>query len=412
MHDPVPFLDLIAPHEKIRTQLMAVLSKAIASGNFVGGAEVERFEKDFAAFCGTAHCVGLNSGTDALRFALMTSISSGSIVVTVPNTFIATTEAISQAGGIPYFVDIDERTFNMDPNALAEFLRKECYLDGKKGGHTVHRLSGRTVSAIVPVHLYGQPADMDPLQALADEFNLVVMEDACQAHGSGYFSNKRNKWCAAGSMSSAAAFSFYPGKNLGALGEGGAVTTDNPAIADRIRMLREHGSVKKYYHPIEGYNGRLDALQAGFLCEKLPMLPEANIQRRQCAGYYNKLLENIPGLVTPFETECFLGNYHLYVIKANRRDELQQYLSEQGIGTGRHYPLPLHLQAAYRHLNYRENDFPVAEAAAKRILSLPMFPSLTIGQQERVAESIIRFYDLHGDSETDGIEAIEEVATK
>lgn len=389
---------------------MAVLSDAISTGNYVGGPEVERFERDFALFCGTSYCVGLNSGTDALRFALMTSVSAGSIVITVPNTFIATTEAISQAGAIPHFVDIDERSFNMDPKALETFLGRECYLD-EKSGLTIHHISGRTVSAIVPVHLFGQPADMDPIHALADAYNLLVLEDACQAHGSSYFSNKKNKWCRAGSMSTAAAFSFYPGKNLGALGEGGAVTTDNRAIADRVRMLREHGSVKKYFHPVEGYNGRLDALQAGFLNEKLPFLSEANNERRLCARYYDKVLGAIPGLRIPSEPECCLGNYHLYVIKINRRDELQLYLTEQGIGTGRHYPLPLHLQEAYRHLNYRENDFPVAEAAAKRILSLPMYPSLTCSQQERIATSIARFYDLQDNPEPDGLENSKQLAS-
>ncbi len=403
IYNSIPFLDLVAPHEKIKEQLMSVLSNAISSGSFVGGPAVERFEKEFAAFCGTAYCIGVSSGTDALRFALMTSIPTDSIVITVPNTFIATTEAISQAGAIPYFVDIEERSSNMDPKALAKFLTRECYIEVPGIGRTIHRNSGRTVSAIVPVHLYGQPADMDHIQALADKFNLLIMEDACQAHGSAYFSNKMNKWCSAGSMSTAAAFSFYPGKNLGGLGEGGAVTTDSAAIAHRIRMLREHGSEKKYYHPLEGYNGRLDALQAGFLSEKLPFLQESNNRRRECAKNYDTLLKKITGLTTPSEPDCFLGNYHLYVIKTSRRDELQQYLTDQGIGTGRHYPLPLHLQEAYRHLNYKENDFPVAEAAAKTLLSLPMYPSLTYPEQVRIAEAIAGFYGIHGKMEVDAI---------
>jgi dTDP-4-amino-4,6-dideoxygalactose transaminase len=392
-HDPIPFLDLVTPHEKIKERLIAVLTEAISTGHFVGGAAVESFEKDFASFCGSSWCVGVSSGTDALRFALMASIPSGCIVITAPNTFIATTEAISQAGAVPHFVDIDERTFNIDPKALSGFLEKECFVEEQRGGRTVHRISGKTVSAIVPVHLYGQTADMDSVKDIADKYKLLVVEDACQAHGADYFSRKKSKWCRTGTMSTAAAFSFYPGKNLGALGEGGAVTTNDAAIAERIRMLREHGSKKKYYHPLEGYNGRLDALQAGFLSQKLTFLQGWNDERRQRAKYYNKILASIPGLATPFEPEWSRANYHLYIIKTNRRDELQQYLTEEGIGTGLHYPLPLHLQEAYRHLNYHEGDFPVAEAAAKRILSLPMFPTLKEEQQERVAESIIQFVD-------------------
>ncbi len=406
----VPFLDLIAPHEMIRSRLMAVLSETISTGHFVGGAAVEKFEDEFAGFCGTSHCVGLGSGTDALRFALMATIPPGSIVITVPNTFIATTEAISQSGAIPYFVDVDERTLNMSPAALSAFLSMECYVDSRHGNHTIHTISGRTVSAIVPVHLYGQTADMDALQALADEYHILVIEDACQAHGAGYFSNKKNKWCKAGSMSIAAAFSFYPGKNLGALGDGGALTTNDPAIAARVRLLREHGSSKKYYHPIEGYNGRLDALQAGFLSEKLPYLQSANSSRRQCAEYYDQSLANIPGLTTPFEPKCFHGNYHLYVIKAERRNELQRHLTEQGIGTGLHYPLPLHLQEAYKRLNYRPNDYPIAEAAAGKILSLPMFPSLTLQQQDLVVDSIKEFYGAHSGTGFDGLEKPQPIA--
>lgn len=397
-HEPIPFVDLVAPHEQIKEQLIGVLTEAIYSGHFVGGAAVETFEKDFASFCGTEYCVGVNSGTDALRFALLASIPAGSIVVTVSNTFIATTEAISQAGAVPYFVDIDERTFNMDPKAVDHFFVKECFVDERNGGHAVHRVSGKTVSAIVPVHLYGQPADMDSLRDIADRYKLLVVEDACQAHGADYFSRKKNKWCRAGTLSTAAAFSFYPGKNLGALGEGGAVTTDNANIAERIRMLREHGSKKKYYHPLEGYNGRLDALQAGFLSKKLTFLQDWNDARRQCAKYYNQILASIPGVVTSFEPEWSRANYHLYIIQTNRRDELQQYLTEQEIGSGLHYPLPLHLQEAYRHLNYHENDFPVTEAAAKRILSLPMFPTLQKEQQEQVAASIQKFVDMHAEA--------------
>lgn len=389
--EPIPFLDLVTPHQELRDRLCSVLAEAIATGHFVGGEAVETFEKEFAAFCGTSFCVGVSSGTDALRFALMASIPAGTIVITVPNTFIATTEAITQAGAFPYFVDIDERTFNMDPAALAAFLANECTIDHQGSGRTFHRASGKTVSAIVPVHLYGQPADMDSIHEIAKVHGLQVLEDACQAHGAEYFSLKESAWHKAGSMSTAAAFSFYPGKNLGALGEGGAVTTNDAGIAGHVRMLREHGSKKKYYHPMEGYNGRLDAIQAGFLSVKLASLRSWNTSRRRCAEYYGELLADIPGIETPFESDSSRGNYHLYVIKSDRRDELQQYLTEQGIGTGLHYPLPLHQQEAYRHLNYPNIAFPVAEAVATQILSLPMFPGLRREQQERVAESVREF---------------------
>ena len=420
-HDPVPFLDLVTPHEFIRNRLMHVLSEAISTGHFVGGAAVEKFESEFAGFCGTNYCVGLSSGTDALRFALMTSIPKESIVITVPNSFIATTEAITQANAIPYFVDVDEQTLNMDPKGLSAFLSKHCYIDKRKawaggqegqGGQTIHKSTGRIVSAIVPVHLYGQCADMDSLQTLADEYHLMVIEDACQAHGASYFSEKKNKWCRAGTMSTCAAFSFYPGKNLGALGEGGAVTTDDPFIAEQIRMLREHGSSKKYYHPMEGYNARLDALQAGFLSEKLPYLQSSNTQRRRCAEYYNQALANLPGIATPIESKHFHGNYHLYVIKASHRDELQKYLTAQGIGSGLHYPLPLHLQEAYKHLNYKVHDFPVTESAAEKILSLPMFPALTVQQQDHVIEAIKSFYETHDYIESDSVENSLHVVSK
>jgi dTDP-4-amino-4,6-dideoxygalactose transaminase len=403
--DSIPFLDLVTPHIKLKKGLMTVLSDAIDSGSFVGGPAVERFEREFAAFCGTAFCVGVGSGTDALRFALLAAVPAGSIVITVPNTFIATTEAISQAGAIPHFVDVEERTLNMDPKALEKYLTLECYVSPNNGGQTIHYISGRVVSAIVPVHLYGQPADMDSLQALADAYHLKVFEDACQAHGSSYFSNKKNKWCQAGTMSTAAAFSFYPGKNLGALGEGGAVVTDDPAIAVHVRLLREHGSVKKYHHPMEGYNGRLDALQAGFLSEKLPALQESNAQRRRCAVYYDKILANLPGLETPYEAERYIGNWHLYVVRTEFRDEMQARLADRGIATGRHYPLPLHRQPAYRHLDYGDNRFPVVEMAAQKILSLPMFPSLTQPQQDRVASEIIEFLDHKNETLMEGVGA-------
>ncbi len=263
-NENLPFLDLVTPHLELKEELCESFEKALAKGAFVGGAAVESFERDFAAFCHTAHCVGVGSGTDALRFAIMAAgVKPGSVVVTVPNTFIATAEAISQAGLQVDFVDINERTFNMDPEKLRKYLEADCYVD-KSSGTLMNRRLGRPVGAIVPVHLYGQTADMDPILELADRYNLPVIEDACQAHGAEYFSRKENRWRKAGSMGQAAAFSFYPGKNLGSCGEGGAVTTNDADLAKRVRMLRDHGRSQKYFHEVEGYNGRLDAIQAGF----------------------------------------------------------------------------------------------------------------------------------------------------
>src|SRR5580704_13668722 len=255
MNGNIPFLDLVTPHMELEKELTAVFHKVLATAGFIGGPMVEDFEKAFAAFCGTSHSIAISSGTDALRFAIMAcGIKPGDVVVTVPHTFIATTEAISQAGALPEFIDIDERTYNMSPERLQEFL-ESCKKD--KSGKLISPRSGRPVTAIVPVHLYGQMVDMDAILTLAEKYGLTVIEDACQAHGAEYFSRKHNRWMRAGSMGRAAAFSFYPGKNLGACGEAGAVTTNDPALADKIKMLRDHGQAKKYYHDVEGYNGRL-----------------------------------------------------------------------------------------------------------------------------------------------------------
>jgi len=301
-------------------------------------------------------------------------------VITVPNTFIATTEAISQAGATPAFVDIDPKTYNMDTNKLEDYLKK-C-LSPNASSLTPQP------KAVLLVHLYGQMADMDSIIELAEKYNLIVIEDACQAHGAEYFLQRGNRWKKAGSMGKAAAFSFYPGKNLGACGEGGAVTTDDSEIAQKIRMLRDHGQTKKYFHEMDGYNGRLDALQAGLLQIKLRQLHEWNEKRRQNAYLYNELLSNIDGIVTPFEPDWTKSVYHLYVIRTQNRDDLQRHLSEHQIATGLHYPIPLHLQNAYMNLGYKEGDFPITERMAKEILSLPMYPELTDDQQKHVAETI------------------------
>jgi dTDP-4-amino-4,6-dideoxygalactose transaminase len=385
----IPFLDLVTPHVELEKELTEVFQKALRSASFIGGPMVDDFERAFADFCSTRYCVGVNSGTDALRFALMAAgIGAGDAVVTVPHTFIATTEAISQCGAVPEFVDIDERTYNMDPARLREYLETGCEVDA--AGELRDRKTKARVAGVVPVHLYGQPADMDAILELAAQYKLVVVEDACQAHGAEYFSKKENRWRKAGSMGVAGAFSFYPGKNLGACGEGGAVTTNDAGIAKTIRMLRDHGQAQKYYHSMEGYNGRLDAIQAGMLRVKLRHLAEWNARRRAAAARYGELFAAAEArMVLPYEPEWTKAIYHLYVVRVANRDELMKQLGALGIGTGIHYPVPLHIQDAYKGLGYQEGDLPVTERVAKEIVSLPMFPQLTAEQQERVVKETV-----------------------
>jgi dTDP-4-amino-4,6-dideoxygalactose transaminase len=379
-------------HRQLETELLAVCKRVIETAGFIGGPEVEGLEKEFATFCETQYCVGVNSGTDALRFALIAAgVQSRDIVLTVPNTFIATTEAISQAGARPDLVDIDPATFNIDPRKVRTYLESRCALDSKTGRY-VHRTLGKPVTAVVPVHLFGQMADMDPIMELAEQYKLIVVEDACQAHGAEYFSKKQNRWLKAGSIGRAAAFSFYPGKNLGACGEGGAITTNDQELARKSTILRDHGSAKKYYHDVEGYNGRLDSIQAGMLRIKLRHLATWNEQRRDSARKYKELFAPMGDSVkVPHEPDYSKGVYHLYVLRTPHRDELQKHLSEAGIGTGIHYPIPVHLQKAYGSMGWKPGDFPESEKAAEEILSLPMFAGLTADQQERVADAVSQF---------------------
>ncbi len=310
--------------------------------------------------------------------------------MTVPNTFIATTEAISQAGALPEFVDIDEQTYNMDASKLKVYLEEACERDS--AGRLISRRSRKPVTAVIPVHLYGQMVDMDPILDLAEQYGLVVIEDACQAHGAEYFSRKQGRWMKAGSMGKAAAFSFYPGKNLGACGEAGAVTVNDATIAAKMKMLRDHGQAKKYYHDVEGYNGRLDAIQAGILLAKLAHLAKWNSQRRERAAEYERLLSAADcGISSPHEPSWSKAVYHLYVVRAQEREGLMEHLKKQGVGTAIHYPIPLHLQKAYAGLNYQVGDFPIAEKVSSEIVSLPMFPQLKPEQQARVVEEIGAF---------------------
>jgi len=394
----VSFLDLITPHLELEDELVTLFRSALSHAGFIGGPMLEDFEKAFAQYCDTQYCVGVSSGTDALRFALTAAgVNPGDAVVTVPNTFIATTEAISQAGAHPEFVDVDEHTHNMNPEKLREFLERKCEIDAD--GKPVTRRGKRPVTAVVPVHLFGQPADMDSLCELAERYHLTVIEDACQAHGAEYYSRKEGCWKKAGSIGLAGAFSFYPGKNLGACGEAGAVTTNDEQVARTVRMLRDHGQSRKYHHEIEGYNGRLDAIQAGILKVKLSHLDRWNQQRRERASLYDSLLTVIrEGVKVCVEAPFAKPIYHLYVVRVQQRDELMAKLAHEGIGTGIHYPIPLHLQRAYQHMGYKEADFPVSERLAKEIISLPMYPNLTPEQQYRVVEKIREFLSARSDA--------------
>ena len=360
----VPFLDLRAQHDPIRAELLAAISEVIDNSAFAGGPVIARFEEEFASFCRTAHAVGVGNGTDALWLALLArGIGPGDEVITVPNSFMATAEAISFTGATPVFVDVDERTYTLDPAQLEAAI------------------TPRT-KAVIPVHLYGQMADMDPILEIAARQGLFVLEDACQAHGAEYKGRR------AGSIGHAGAFSFYPGKNLGALGEAGAVTTDDPALADRIKCLREHGQSKKYHHSHIGWNGRMDGIQAAALRIKLKNLARGNAARRANAARYDRLLANVEGVVTPFAAPHSSPVYHLYVIRVAERDRLLAELGQRGIACGIHYPKPIHLQEAYGALGLGPGSFPVAESQAEELLSLPMFPELTGAQIETVVREL------------------------
>ena len=358
----VPFLDLKLQMKGIRQELTDVFSQVMDQTAFAGGPFVERFEAAFAPYCGCEHAVGVGSGTDALWLALLASdVGPGDEVITVPNTFIATTEAISYCGAHPVFVDVDATSYNMDP-ALLEAA-----------------ITPRT-KAIIPVHLFGQMADMDPIMDIAKRHGLVVIEDASQAHGA------ENKGRRAGSIGHAGCFSFYPGKNLGACGEAGAVVTRDEQLAQRVRVLRDHGQPKKYIHEVIGWNGRMDGLQGAALEVKLKYLPEWTEQRRAHAERYRERLTDVEGIVLPEEASENRHVYHIYAIRTPDRDSVMAGLSEKGVGCGIHYPIPIHLQQAYASLGLERGTWPIAERCAEEYLSLPMFPELTAEQIDYVAD--------------------------
>jgi dTDP-4-amino-4,6-dideoxygalactose transaminase len=360
----VPFLDLKAQNDPLRSEILASIEEVIDANAFAGGPFVARFEEEFATFCGTPFAVGVGNGTDALWFALLAlGIGPGDEVITVPHTFMATAEAISFCGATPVFVDIDAETYTMDP-ALLE-----------------RAITPRT-KAIIPVHLYGQMADMDPIMEIANRRGIPVIEDACQAHGASYKGRK------AGSIGLAGCFSFYPGKNLGAFGEAGAVVTSDPTLASKIRTLRDHGQEKKYHHSMVGWNGRMDGIQAAVLRVKLKSLEGWNAARRENARLYGTLLGNSEHLILPSTSGRGVHVFHLYVVRVKDRDRVLDAMSKRGISCGIHYPGPVHLQKAYSGLNLGPGSFPVTEQAAGEVLSLPMFAELTPAQIQSVAQEL------------------------
>ncbi len=369
----LPLVDLRRQYASIKTEIDEKISGVLKSTAFILGSEVKEFEKEFAAFCSVGLSVGVNSGTDALSLALLAlGVGEGDEVITSPNTFIATAAAISHVGARPVLVDVDPESYNIDVSQI------------EKG------ITGKT-RAIIPVHLYGQPSEMDATLQIAKNHNMKVVEDACQAHGGEYRGRR------VGSLGDISAFSFYPGKNLGAYGDGGAVVTDKNELAGRIRLLRDHGSPKKYYHDVIGYNSRLDEIQAAVLRVKLRYLNVWNEKRRRNARLYSEYLKDLvdKGLVsTPKEKNWAKHVYHLFVIQVDERlrDKLIEHLNARGIGAQIHYPIPIHLQKAYKHLGYTEGSFPVSERLVKRIISLPMFPELEQQEIEHIAQEIRAFF--------------------
>jgi len=384
----VPFLDLKTQYESIKDEINAAIQEVLDSCAFAGGPFVQAFEKQFAEFCGCDHCIGVGSGTEALWLALLAlGVGPGDEVITVPNTFIATAEAISFCGATPVFVDIDEKTYTMDPQKLEDYLQARLH-DSRPPG-----LQAAMPKAVIPVHLYGQTADMDPIMAIARKHGLYVIEDACQAHGAEY------KGQPAGSIGDAGCFSFYPGKNLGAYGEAGAVTTNNTQLAGQIALLRDHGQSEKYYHDKIGWNARMDGIQGAVLGVKLNHLSAWNQARRQRAEVYGNLLSGINNLILPYNADDTAHVYHVYAIRTRNRDALLRYLADNNIYCGIHYPVPIHLQAAYSNSNIQNNGLDVSKRVCSELLSLPMFPELTQEQQIRVRDKIQEYnlspqYDL------------------
>jgi len=411
----VPLLDLKAQYQSIKDEIKDAMEEVLESQHFILGPRVEELEEAVASYCGCQYGVGVSSGTDGLLIALMAkNIGTGHGVITVPYTFFSTAGCVYRLGARPFFVDIDPLTYSMDPDAIKTFIEVECNFDSSAGA-LVHKTSGTKIRAIIPVHLYGQCADMDGIMELANEYHLVVIEDGAQAMGAEYPS-ANNGTMRAGSIGHFGCFSFFPSKNLGGFGDGGMVTTSDKEMAEKLKILRAHGSKPKYYHHLVGGNFRLDALQAAVLSVKLKYLDTWTTERRQNAAYYNSLFQQSglvdKGLVTPPQAvweNIFSKNlsnpkfeirnpkltghiYNQYVIRAKDRDELRTYLSEHGIGTEIYYPLPLHQQECFVGLGYKAGDFPESEKAAAETLALPIYPELELAQMEYVVDRVNSFY--------------------
>jgi len=384
---PVPLLDISRQHAAVLDELKAVLEEALSSSRFIKGPMLDDFERGFASYCGTSRAVGCASGTDALILSLQAcGTGPGDEVITVPFTFFATAGAISRCGARPVFVDILPDTFNMCPSALRGWLEANCI---RTDQGTVDRRTGARVSAFIPVDLFGQVADMDALEAVAADWELALIEDACQAVGATWKGRR------AGGFGRAGCFSFFPSKNLGALGDGGAVTTSDAALADRLVRLREHGG-QGYLHDEVGTNSRMDAIQAGFLSVKLRRLDAWHEGRRRNAAWYDQALADVPEISIPVIDPSAVSIYNQYTIRARERDGLMAHLRDRGIGCAVYYPLPLHLQKCFSSLGYEEGDMPVSEKASREVLSLPIFGELTEAELEEVVRSVKDFYRTRG----------------
>lgn len=369
--ETIQFVDLEAQLSQIGSEVMKEIQDSVYSADYILGEKVEKFEKEFAGFVGAKFCTGVASGTDALFLSLKSlGVGEGATVILPVNTFIATALAVSQTGAVPIFVDVDERTFNISTEQLDDLIREDT-------------------KAIIPVHLYGQAAQMERILDISEKYDLKVVEDACQAHGAIYHPWGKK----AGSMGDCGCFSFYPSKNLGCLGDGGAVTTSDERLFMKLKMLRNYGQEKKHHHLIKGFNSRLDTLQAAILKVKLRHIDEWNSKRAENAFFYNSLLKHVEEVVTPqFQPDLeFCHVFHLYVIRTKRRDDLLEFLNKKGIKCGIHYPVPLHLQDAFKELGYEKGDFPVAEKLSGEILSLPMYPELGRREIKCVVDSIKEF---------------------
>ena len=379
----VPILDLTRQYETIKPEIDAAVSRVLSSGRFILGPEVEAFEREIAEYVGVKHAIGVASGTDALLLSLKAlGIGPGDKVIVPSFTFFATAGVVHNVGATPVFADIDPKTFNLDPASVRRIL--ESSPANPTNPTNPMNPTNSVVKAIIPVHLYGQPADMDEIMEIAKEYNLYVIEDAAQAIGAEYKGRK------VGTIGDLGCFSFFPTKNLGAYGDGGMVITNDDKLAERVRILRVHGSKPKYYHHIVGTNSRLDAIQAAILRVKLPHLDEWTAARQKIADIYDALLGNVRGLKTPYHALDRTHIFHQYTIRVldGRRDELRDYLKEQGIGTQVYYPLPLHLQKCFQDLGYKEGDLPESERASQEVLSLPVFPELTEGEISHVVDKI------------------------